>query len=169
MQNDLLFMQAVAQLLIDEGGLHDDPRDPGGLTNFGFALADNPDLTADDLRAMTADEAQARYWAKWWLPYRWRDLPVPIALKAFNLAVPDGPASAVTALQRACRACGRPVAEDGVLGTETVGAAGYVATNLLLAALKSELAGHFRLVAQARPDEAKFLDGWLARAYRDPP
>lgn len=166
-QSDPVFMQAVAQLLLDEGGLVDDPADPGGLTNFGFALADNPDLTADQLRAMTRDQAIERYYAKWWRPYRWRDLPAPIAGKVFNLAVPDGPQSAIRALQRACWAAGCKVTEDGVLGSETVRAAGaQLPTNVLLAALKSELAAHFRLVAAARPASSKFLAGWLARAYR---
>jgi len=163
-----LFSRAVAQLLLDEGGLVEDPADPGGLTNHGFALNRNLDLTADELRAMTQEQATQRYWKRWWQPYRWEDLPIPIALKAFNLAVPDGAPAAIRALQRACWAAGRKVTEDGVLGSETVGAAGSN-TLSVLAALKSELAAHFRLVAAARPASSKFLAGWLERAYREVP
>jgi lysozyme family protein len=164
-----LAARAIAQVILDEGGLVDDPSDPGGLTNMGFALNRNPDLTADAIRAMNVARATDRYFVKWWQPYRWEDLPAPIALKVFNLAVPDGPDSAIRALQRACWAAGKKVPEDGVLGVGTVGAAGFVATDVLLAALKSELAAHFRLVAAARPLQAKDLPGWLARAYRDVP
>jgi lysozyme family protein len=163
-----IFTRAVTQLLIDEGGLHEDPADPGGLTNFGFALNRNLDLTADELRAMTPEQATARYWKRWWQPYRWDDLPIPIALKAFNLAVPDGVPAAVRALQRACWAAGCKVKEDGILGGETVQAAGSK-TLSTVAALKSELAAHFRLVAAAKPALSKFLPGWLERAYREVP
>lgn len=165
---DPLAQRAIAAVLADEGGLKDDPADPGGLTNMGFALNRNPDLTAAAIRAMTVAQATERYYEKWWKPYRWGDLPIPIALKVFNLAVPDGPQSAIRALQRACWAAGRRVTEDGVLGAETVTAAG-ANTLSVLAALKSELAAHFRLVAASRPAESKFLPGWLARAYRDVP
>lgn len=163
-----LAARAIAQAIIDEGGLVDDPRDPGGLTNLGFALNRNPDLTAAQIRAMTIPQATDRYLVKWWQPYRWEDLPIPIALKVFNLAIPDGAQSAIRALQRACWAAGRKVPETGVLGDETVAAAG-ANTLSVLAALKSELAAHFRLVAAARPASSKFLAGWLDRAYRDVP
>lgn len=163
--HDPVFLRAIDLVLRHEGGLHEESGDLGGLTNFGFALARNPDLTPDALRAMTRDQAIARYWERWWQPYRWRDLPALIACKAFDCAVPDGPGAAIRALQRACRAAGRKVAEDGNLGIETIGAAGYVSTVALLAALKSELAAHFRLVAASRPQQSACLAGWLDRAY----
>ena len=166
MTYDALFSQAVALVLLHEGGLHDDPADPGGLTNWGFALSRNSDLTADQLRTMTQEQATARYFERWWQPYRWRDLPASIAVKAFDCAVPLGPQRAIQALQRACRAAGRAVVDDGGLGSLTVGAAGYVSAPSLLAALKSELAAEFRVTAALHPLLAKTdLEGWLNRAY----
>lgn len=35
----------------------------------------------------------------------------------------------------------------------------------LLAALKSEAAGYYRTLASTQPRKAKFLKGWLKRAY----
>lgn len=165
MSDDALCDEAVALVLRHEGGLHEDPRDPGGLTNWGFALNENPDLTAASLRAMTREEAAARYRAQWWDRYPWGRLPAPVALKVFDLAVPDGPANAIRALQRACRAAGRAVSEDGVLGAQTIAAANALDRAALLAALKSELAAHFRALVAARPAQARFLAGWLNRAY----
>lgn len=165
MSDDPLFDAAVALVLAHEGGLHDDPDDPGGLTHWGFALRENPDLSEAALRAMTRDEAEARYRMRWWEPYPWRRLPRPVALKLFDLAVPQGPAHAIRALQRACRAAGRMVVEDGVLGAETIAAAAAVQPELLLASLKSELAARFRCIAASEPHQARFLAGWLTRAY----
>jgi lysozyme family protein len=160
-----VFDAAVAAVLAHEGGLHDDPADPGGLTNWGFALKENPDLTADALRAMTRADAVARYRALWWQRYGWDRLPPAVAVKLFDLAVPIGPAPAFRALQRACRAAGRAVAEDGLLGGETIEAAGALPEAALLAALKSELAAHFRTLVAVDPRKHRFLPGWLARAY----
>ena len=165
MSDDPLFDEAVALVLAHEGGLHDDPNDPGGLTHWGFALRENPDLTAAALRAMTRDEAEARYRRRWWNVHPWHRLRPPIALKLFDLAVPDGPANAIRALQRACRAAGHKVLEDGILGEVTLAAAAASPLEPLLAALKSELAGHFRSLVTAEPRKARFLEGWLARAY----
>lgn len=162
---DPLFDAAVAIVLAHEGGLVDDRADPGGLTNFGFALTRNPDLTADQIRAMTRAEAVARYRALWWDRYRWGELPPAVAVKAFDLAVPAGPGNAIRGLQRACRACGHEVTEDGGLGSATIAAAAACDAAALLAALKSELAGWFRQRAVQRVSDARFLPGWLARAY----
>ncbi len=159
------FDAAVAAVLAHEGGLSDDPLDPGGLTHWGFALNRNPDLTAAALRAMTREGSVARYRALWWDRYGWDRLPPAIAVKLFDLAVPCGPATAFRALQRACRAAGRRVAEDGVLGGETIAAAAALPEAALLAALRSELAAHFRALVAADPGKRRFLDGWLTRAY----
>jgi len=165
MEDDPLFAAAVALVLVHEGGLSDDPRDPGGLTHWGFALRENPDLSAAALRAMTRAEAIARYRTRWWEPHPWVRLPGPIALKAFDLAVPCGPANAICALQRACRAAGHRVSEDGVLGDATIAAARAVPLPALGAALRSELAAHFRTLVAADPRKARFIAGWLERAY----
>jgi len=37
--------------------------------------------------------------------------------------------------------------------------------SFLVAALRSEVAGHYRVIAALHPAEQRFLQGWLARAY----
>lgn len=160
------FLQAIGPLLEDEGGLVDDPRDPGGLTNFGIALRRHPELDADDIREMTAAKATEIYLEQYWTPYRWCDLAIPLGIKCFNLSVVDGAQSAIRALQRACWAAGERVGEDGVLGTETLRVAGSLVTREVLSALRSELAAHFRILVASQPLKSVFLQGWLARAYR---
>ena len=56
--------------LLSEGGYSNDPRDPGGPTNWGITLADarvhwKPDAAAD-VRTMPRSVAEAIYKAEYW-------------------------------------------------------------------------------------------------------
>jgi hypothetical protein len=65
---------------------------------------------------------------------------------------------------RACRACARPVTEDGALGPQTLAVANGITPGVLLPAVRCEAASWYRLlVANGFP--AKFLIGLLNRAY----
>ena len=75
-----------------------------------------PDST---VAALTRDAAMEIYWHEWWLRFGFAQLPAWIAAKTFDLAVNIGAGHAIECLQRALRACGRPVAEDGVIGAVT--------------------------------------------------
>ena len=108
-------------MLGDEGGYADNPSDPGGETKFGISKREYPQL---DIAALTRADAVAIYYRDWWQRYRYSELPGPIAAKVFDLAVNIGPAHAVRCLQRALRACGRRLTEDGALGRATVNGGG---------------------------------------------
>src|SRR5579859_3873832 len=155
----------IAGVMRHEGGLVDDPSDPGGLTNCGLSLAAFPELGADGIRAMTWERARPIYVERYWKPFRWRDLPAPIAVKAADAAVNMGGRETIKALQRACHAVHRVLDDDGALGDATVAAVNAAAADQLLAAFRSELAAHYRIIAALHPAEGKFLIGWLARAY----
>jgi lysozyme family protein len=161
------FERAVAKLLGDEGGYVNNPEDPGGATKFGISRRDYPNL---DIPALTRSEAVAIYYRDWWRHYRYSELPGLIGAKLFDLAVNIGPEHAMKCLQRALRACGRRVEEDGVLGRATITAASAANRLALVAALRSEAAGYYRVLAATsrgrREDgDRDFLCGWLNRAY----
>lgn len=161
------FQRAIARLLLDEGGYVDNPADPGGETKFGISKRDYPNL---DIAALTREQARAIYYRDWWQRYRYAELPGPIAVKLFDLAVNIGPEHAARCLQCAVRACGRRIADDGVLGRTTIAAARAANQLALLAALRSEAAGYYRVLAALergrRADgDREFLNGWLNRAY----
>ncbi|HLI22609.1 MAG TPA: glycosyl hydrolase 108 family protein [Stellaceae bacterium] len=168
------FAAAVATVLAHEGGYQAMADDPGNWTGgkigagelkgtkYGISAAQYPAL---DIAALTADEAAAIYRRDWWDRFGLVRLPPPIAAKLFDAAVNIGIAEAVSALQRALRASGQRVDEDGKLGDATIAAAHAVSSALVLPALREALAGHYRLVAQRNPAQARFLTGWLARAY----
>ena len=162
------FLTAVQRVLANEGGYSSNPDDPGGATNFGISARSHPGLA---VAALTRDAAVEIYWREWWLRFGFAQLPAAAAAKTFDLAVNIGAGHAIECLQRALRACGLPVTEDGVIGAVTAAEAARADPAALMAALRSELAGHYRLVAakanQGNRDNAnKFLKGWLLRAYR---
>ncbi|HEY2525920.1 MAG TPA: glycosyl hydrolase 108 family protein [Candidatus Binataceae bacterium] len=161
------FERAVARLLGDEGGYADNPADPGGATKFGISRREYPDL---DIASLTRAQAIAIYYRDWWQRYRYSDLPGAIGAKVFDLAVNIGPDHATRCLQRALRACGRRVAEDGEMGRATATAAAGANQLALAAALRSEAAGYYRALAalergRRAGGDREFLSGWLNRAY----
>jgi len=161
-------LSAVERVLANEGGYSSNPADPGGATNFGISARANPGLA---VASLTRDAAVEIYWREWWLRYGFARLPAAAAAKTFDLAVNMGAGNAIECLQRALRACGLPVPEDGVIGPATAAQAARAEPAVLMAALRSELAAHYRLVAakanqEDRGHENKFIKGWLIRAYR---
>ncbi len=57
------------------------------------------------------------------------------------------------------------VVEDGILGPKTRAAANGANAVTLLAALRAEAAGHYRLPEAGEPTFKRFIAGWLNRAY----
>ena len=156
------FLAAVERVLADEGGYSSNPADPGGATKFGISVRANPQL---NIATLTRDAAVEIYWSEWWLRFGFEQLPDAIATKTFDLAVNIGAAHAIECLQRALRACGLPVTEDGAIGPATAVASRSADAAALMAALRSELAAHYRMVASKQNSGADFLKGWLKRAY----
>jgi lysozyme family protein len=161
------FLIAVDRVLLNEGGYSSNPADPGGATNFGISARQYPGL---DIAALTRDAAVKIYWREWWLKFGFARLPAAAAAKTFDLAVNIGPAHAIECLQRALRACGHRVSEDGALGAETTLASARADAAALISALRSEAASYYRVTAALargprQNADQEFLKGWLNRAY----
>ena len=161
------FLTAVKRVLADEGGYSSNPDDRGGATRFGISARSNPGV---DIATLTRDEAVKIYWREWWLRFGFAQLPAAVAVKTFDLAVNIGAGHAIECLQRALRACGLHVTEDGVLGPGTALAAARADAGALMAAIRSEAAGYYRVSAalargKRKNADREFLNGWLNRAY----
>jgi lysozyme family protein len=156
------FLIAVERVLANEGGYTSNPADSGGVTKFGISSRAHPGL---DIATLTRDAAVKIYWREWWLRFGFSQLPAAVAAKTFDLAVNIGASHAIECLQRALRACGRPVTEDGVLCAATAAEASRADASALMSAMRSEAAGYYRLVAARAPADREFLKGWLIRAY----
>lgn len=185
-----LFDRALPFVLEHEGGLSDDPADPGGVTRWGVSLRwlikagqldldhdglmdgdvdGDGDIDADDIRAMPRERAARLYRDHWWAKGGYdRIADAVVAVKTFDFAVNMGFGPAHRCLQRAARACRFLIADDGVIGQQTLAAVNSVDGSVLAAALKSEAAGFYRGLVVARPGFAKFEAGWLNRAYSHP-
>ena len=114
---------------------------------------------------ISAKTTRAIYRREWWDRLGLARLPPPLGAKLFDAAVNLGAAPAVTCFQRALNQVGGAVAEDGVLGPATVAAANEAPADAALAALREALAAHYRQIVARHPNRARFLAGWLARAY----
>ena len=158
-----LFDRAIEVVLEHEGGAYTDhPNDRGGATKFGISQRFNPDI---NVRELTRAQAIEIYWERYWRGRGYERLPDSVAIKVFDLAVNLGDRTAVRCLQRALRACGVRVKIDGLLGPQTCGAARGAEVATLVAALRSEAAGEYRLRVARDEGQAVFRDGWLNRAY----
>ncbi len=161
--SDERFEHAVSFVLAHEGGYSDDADDDGGETKFGISKRSYPDI---DINALTVEQAKAIYKRDFWEPQLYKDIKdVNLATKVFDLAVNMGSSWAHRLVQRALRATGQDILEDGILGPMTLSAINKADLTDLLAALKSEAAGYYRTLAATKPKRAKFLKGWLKRAY----
>lgn len=101
------FERALAFVLRWEGGYSDHPDDPGGATNYGITQATydvwrrSNGLPTRPVREISMDEVRAIYRTRYWEPIRGDELPPPLALATFDLAVNSGVGLARKALREA--------------------------------------------------------------------
>ncbi len=93
-----------------------------------------------------------------------------LAVKIFDAAINMGAQQAHICLQRALNCVGFKLVEDGHIGEQTLNALNHGGNPewqfAILCAYRSELAGFYRLLAEKKSQNKKFLNGWLKkRAY----
>lgn len=144
------FEKCLDWVLEHEGGLDDDPYDPGSLTNKGitiFRFAEHRKVVltlnkgkpvrdatfkelAAELKKISNREVAEIYYKYYWAPMRCDDLPAGIDYAVFDFGVNSGPARSAKYLQEVLR-----VHVDGKIGPVTIAAASkaggsYVVTEL---------------------------------------
>lgn len=158
------FEKAFNYVIKNEGGFVNDPADPGGKTKYGISQRSYPHLKIESL---TLEKAKEIYFCDFWIKGKFEEIDEPIiAAQLFDFAINSGIKPSIIAVQRALRCQDINVQEDGIWGPETNSGIKKSDKRLLLASLKSEIAGYYRLLAVKNPSLKKFLGGWLNRAYR---
>jgi lysozyme family protein len=148
----------------NEGGYVNNPSDAGGETKYGISRRSYPQ---EDIKNLTEVRAQHLVRRDFWDKFGFGRLNTPIGAKVCDLAVNMGTRPEVRLLQQAACSLGKSVEIDGLLGAKTVDAANACDAAELLHALCIEAAGHYKEIAANHPQDAKFLKGWIARAYQD--
>ena len=119
---------AFDKLMEHEGGFTDDPRDPGnklpdgrpGCTNLGVTQAEwekhvGRQVTHDEMRALTPDDVNPFYKARYWDIIKADSLPAGVDYMVFDMCVNSGPGKAAMTLQSCVGA--KP---DGAIGPATL-------------------------------------------------
>lgn len=111
---------SLTMIFGSEGGYTNDPADSGGPTKFGITVATlaawrKAPQTADDVKALTLDEAQAILATEYAAPIRFDDLPAGVDYCVLDFAVNSGPATAAKHLQSIVGAT-----VDGAIGAKTL-------------------------------------------------
>jgi lysozyme family protein len=156
------FPHALRLVLVDEGGLDDDPHDHGGRTAHGIIQREydgfraRHHLARQDVWKISAVEYTEIYHDRYWMP--WCDrLPAGLDYAFFDACVNAGPAQAARTLQRALA-----LRADGFMGDVTLAKA------VALAEQNAEALVHGFCEARRRFYRAlaqfpRYGRGWLAR------
>ncbi len=102
----ITFDKAFDRLMGHEGGYSNDPRDPGGETNWGISKRSYPHV---DIKGLTREGAKAIYENDFWVSLG--DMSPAVKYQVFDFAVNSGVQTATRKLQAVVG-----VADDGKWG-----------------------------------------------------
>jgi lysozyme family protein len=155
------FPPSLAYILQSEGGLVDDPRDPGGRTDAGVTQHTydhwrvTRGLRLRDVADITPDEKSAIYRTMYWAPVLGDQLPAGVDYQVFDCGVNSGPYRASCLLQQVLN-----VDVDGYIGPETIAAARAADPKQIISAFTQ---AHLAYL-QTRPTWATYAHGFTNRA-----
>lgn len=148
------FNACVAFTLREEGGLVDNPADPGGLTKYGISQRSYPDV---DIANLTEDDAAEIYKRDYWSHVNGDALPDGLDLMVFDFAVNAGPSRSIRLLQQAIG-----VDSDGVMGPVTMATIAALDPRQMISALEEAQSAYYR----GLHGYLWFGQGWMARTGR---
>ena len=151
------FNEIIEVVLHHEGGYVNDPKDPGGETNFGIAKRSHPDV---DIANLTKEGASEIYHEIYWVKNKVDDMPDQLKHIYFDMCVNQGRGRAVKILQRSANAKGANLKVDGGLGPMTIAAV----SNVELDRVRAYRIKYYADLVTRKPDLEKFYFGWFRRA-----
>ncbi len=173
---DKFFDDVFDVILEHEGGLSDDPNDPGDITKYGISLKflesegvdidGDGDSDADDIRALTKKFAKEIYYHRWWLKYRYERITnLTVATKVVDLAINMGANRAHKVVQRAVNhVYPGLLVVDGILGVKSLVAINHMPEKVLMDEIRLEAKEYYLSLVERNPKLNVFINGWLRRA-----
>jgi len=182
----MTFDEAYIEILANEGGYVNDPKDSGGETYKGIArkhwpkwggwvLVDmwsNSSAFRDELEKdkVLQQEVADFYRVQYWDQLKCDQLPHEIRLELFDTAINQGKKRAGQFLQRALNLLNRngkdfaDVVVDGKIGNATAGAAMKCKNKKALFVTLNVLQGQrYVEITEANQKNERFFNGWIAR------
>ena len=147
----MTFDNVFDRLIGHEGGYVNNPKDPGGETNWGISKRSYPHL---NIKTLTRGEAREIYCVDFWKRVNADKLPDGVAFQLFDFAVNSGIETAVRYLQRAVG-----VADDGHWGAVSQKATDATSETDMIMLLNAERLD-FMTRLKNWPDAGK---GWARR------
>ena len=168
------FESALNRVLRWEGGLVNNPADPGGWTNYGISLPwlesqgvdvdGNGRVDAEDIKNLSRAKAAQLYRSLVWDVAYDQLSDDAVAGYVFDMEVNMGQRRAHLIAQRAALALGASLGVDGTLGPKSVTALNSVPPAALLAKMRELRRDFYRNLVKRKPALGVFLAGWLRRA-----
>ena len=152
------FDDIIEKVLEHEGGIVDDPKDAGGLTNMGISQRAYPD---EDIRGLTVERAKELYKRDYWDRYRTGDLPDRLRHIYVDMCINMGGGRAIKILQEACNSKNATKIDvDGGIGPATIKAA----TNVEPFRLRAYRVMFYAELVMKKPEQERFWVGWFKRS-----
>lgn len=169
--------EAIDRILVNEGGYQDSKTDKGNIvkkdgtvvgTNMGItpqALAtyrgvDVSSITAKDMKNLKESEARSIYRDDYYYRPKLNKIKdEALRENVFDMVVNAGQGNAIKLLQKLAG-----TEQDGIIGNQTLKALEEknINTNNYADARKS----FYKSIVEARPEQSKFLQGWINRANK---
>ena len=153
------FDEIIEVVLEHEGGYVNDPKDPGGETNFGIAKRSHPDV---DIKNLTKEGAKEIYKEVYWDKNKVESLPEELWHIYFDMCVNQGKSRAVKIIQRAVNGKGGSLTVDGGMGPMTIAAIDK--SKVELGRVRAYRVKYYADLVTKKPDLERFYFGWFKRA-----
>ena len=152
------FDDIIEKVLEHEGGLVDDSKDAGGLTNMGISQRAYPD---EDIRGLTVERAKELYKRDYWDRFRVSNLPDRLRHIFVVMCINMGGGRATKILQEACNSKNAiKIDVDGGIGPATIKAA----SNVEPFRLRAYRVMFYAELVMKKPEQERFWVGWFKRS-----
>jgi lysozyme family protein len=172
--NDAVYTEAFRFLIeIETDKFTNDPDDSGGPTKWGitqkaYSAFIGYAATAEDIAALTEEQAQIFYFQNYWRPLKCANIShLTVALCLFDTAVLYGVGTAALMAQEACGLVGGAVLKfDGIIGDKSLAAINSIDEVKFVKAYYAMILRRIDSVVATYPKNAKYRTGWASRAKR---